>query len=177
MSLTFFTRKGSVGEFEGLHVVGLEPEGAPDPRDRGTGQAARRGHRTGRPLCCIPRGRVQGFGNHPLHLGMGDRRRSTWSRLVAESGQSPGQEAPAPLAHGLLRHPQMLGHCLIALASRRSQHDATAQGQGLGGGAPTSPLFQQSALAAGQSQRRDRTAASNCNLHLVIGPLTSEMGP
>lgn len=62
----------------------------PDPGDRGLRQADLGGQRAGRPVRGVLRSALQGCGDHPFHLGVGDRPGPAGPRLVQQTFEPVG---------------------------------------------------------------------------------------
>jgi len=151
-------------ELERLGPMRAKRKGAPDAVDRVAAQPRRLRQRACAPMRRIRRRRLQGLGQHALHLRIGDRARRPRARLIEQPVEPPGQKARAPLAHRLLRQPQAPGQRGVRLARGRAQHDPRALGQCLGGLGPLAPARQRLALL----QRED---------HGLRGATSSHRGP
>jgi hypothetical protein len=130
----------------------LEVELAPDPADRGLGQAGPPGHRGPGPVRGILRHLLQRRGDDLFHLVQQDRRRPARPGLVAQPVQPAGQEPVPPPRHRRLPHPQLRRDHLIVPALRAGQHDLGPQRQRLRGLRPPRPPHQLVPLRIRQHQ-------------------------
>ena len=83
-------------QLPGVLLVGLEPEGPPDPRHRGLRQAELGGQRPSRPVGGVVRGGLQCPGDHLFDLLVGDGARAARARLVQEPFQALVEEPGPP---------------------------------------------------------------------------------
>lgn len=112
------------GELEGLRRMALQAEGAPDAVGRAPAEPDLRRQGAGDPVGRIPRGLLQGRGQHPFHLGVAHGPRGARPGFVQQAIQAPLQEPSPPLAHGGPTHLQLSGHQGVALARCAPQDHA-----------------------------------------------------
>ena len=104
----------------------LEPEGPPDPADRGLAHARRLGHRPGRPVRGVGRTLFEGLHDHRFDPVVPDASRHPRSRLVEEATDPLDGEAFSPLAHGHRMNVELRGDLAISRTLRHAQDDARA---------------------------------------------------
>lgn len=109
----------------------LEPEGLPDPPDRGPRRPALRGHGRPRPVRGIGRCPFQGGHHNGLDLLVGDLPRGARTWLVGQPVQTGHDEPTPPRAHRLRPHPLLGRNLLVRLALSAAQHDPAPQRQRL----------------------------------------------
>ena len=152
---------GSFRQLERLGAMGLQREGPPDTMDRVATQAAGLRHRSRTPMGRVSRLALQGSRQHRFHVGIGHRARRARPRLVQQPIQARGQKAGPPLAHGLLRQPQVVRHPGVALARRAAENHSRPLCQRLCGAGPPSPALQRLPLIDGDLQGRNRSSCAH----------------
>ena len=89
-------------ELERLRLMRLEPEGPPDPADRGLADPGRGRHRTSRPMRGIRRLLLKRLHDHPLDSPVADRARLPRPRLVMQPVDATlGEPRHLPTVEGL----------------------------------------------------------------------------
>ncbi len=139
-------------QLERLRPVRLEVEAAPDPPDRGPGQATTLRHRRARPVGGVPRCFLQRRDHHVLDLVHRDRRWPARTRLVHQTLQTVTGEPGPPLAHRWPGHPQSLRNLHIGQSVGARQHDTTPQRQRLRRLRPPRPPRQHVTLPISENQ-------------------------
>jgi len=132
-----------LGELERLRAMRLQRKRAPDPTDGALRQATGGGHGPGTPVRRLPRRRLQGSHQDPLHIGIGEAARRPGAGLIQEPVDPLGHKARPPFAHGRFAHPQRGRHRGIGVALRAGQDQSSTLRQRLGRLRPAAPAFQQ----------------------------------
>src|ERR1700727_1483823 len=103
--------------------MGLQPEGPPDPADRGLAHPSRGRHRARRPMRRVRRLLLQGLHDHPLDLLIADLPRLTRTWLVMQTIDASLGEAPPPATNSLGAAAQASRDVLALLSISRCQHN------------------------------------------------------
>jgi len=116
-------------ELEGFLSVRLQTEGAPDAHHRALRYAHRIRHRARVPVRAVARLLMQGFGDQSFHLRIADLARGAWPRLIKQAIEPALEEALAPLAYRLWRHPRAARNLATGQTLGRRKHDARTRRQ------------------------------------------------
>ncbi len=141
-----------LGQLPRRTAMRLQTERVPDPGHRSLGQSGLRGHRPGRPVSGVGRGRLQRRGDHRLDLIVGDRARTPRTRLVQQSVQPVGHEPRAPLRHCRPLDSQLCRDLAVRATFGTSQHDPRPQCQRLCRLPTPRPALQRARLIVGEHQ-------------------------
>jgi hypothetical protein len=98
-------------------------------------------------------GLFEGLDDDRLDVVITNGARCARAGLVMETFETLGHKAPAPLARRGDVNAQLARHRRRGLPRRCQQHDATAQGQGLGALRPPAPAFERRAFVVAQLDR------------------------
>ena len=131
-----------------LALVGLQPEGPPDPADRGLAHARRRRHRARRPVR-----RVRGLSSRVFTITLSTSSSVTWRGLPGRGSScrpSMPHSANRPRHLPTVERVAAKADCdlLAFLSVGRRQHDPAAQRQGLGALRAPGPALQHLPLLA-----------------------------
>ena len=152
-------------QLEVLDAVRLEPERAPDPRDRGLVQPDLGRHRPRRPLrrTVLRRG-LQRRHDHLLDDLVGDLAGLTRPRLIDQPVETLRREPGPPLTDRHRIAVELTGDLLIRRARRSSEHDPAPQCQRLPGRRAAHPPLQRLTLLIAQHDlsRRPATSSHQC---------------
>ena len=147
--------EGGIGrELEGVGLVRLEPEGAPDPRDHALAHAHPPSHGAGRPVGGVLRLAFQREGDQPFDGRVRDGMWRTRAGQVDEAVEAMGKEAGTPHRDAHPADAEITGNATVSRSRLGAgQQDTRALSQGLTDTATANEPRQARALVLGQMQR------------------------
>jgi len=148
-------------QLKGCAAMGLERKGAPDTADAALAQSSHLGQRAGGPVRGRWRLAFQGARQHAFHRGVAQAARRAGTRFIEQSIEAEKDKTLPPLAYCGERDVHAASHLGVAPPLGAEQHDAGAQGQGLGGLGTASPPQQPQSFGRDKSQGRERATESH----------------